>query len=148
MAFKRRTQYNPKRRIEDAPEAEALKSLVDKVQYGGNPEHKRNPGDFGLTPPASPRAHKSLCDDANVVTKNEALSLLKAGIQKGLISVQKGHGGLFPQNIWTVKQLGNGEIALESQLENPISGFYHGYPMPENDPMSKAILERWKRNHE
>ena len=143
MSFKRRTQYNPKRRILDDPDAELLKNLADNIQYGGNPEHKRNPGDFGLTPPASPRPHKSLCDDVGVFNKAEALSLLKSGVDKGLISVQKGQGGFFPQNIWTVKKLAKGVVALESQLENPLSGIYHGYPMPNNDPMSKVVLDRW-----
>jgi hypothetical protein len=49
-------QFNPKRRFL-AVDTDVLKRLDDlskKVSYGGNPEHKKNPGDFGLTPPASP----------------------------------------------------------------------------------------------
>jgi hypothetical protein len=44
-----------------------LPDLASKVRYGGNPEHKRNPGDFGLQPPSCPRPDKSLCDGIGVV---------------------------------------------------------------------------------
>lgn len=37
-----------------------LAKLASQVKYGGNPEHKRNPGNFGLTPPSGPRPGKSL----------------------------------------------------------------------------------------
>ncbi|MDO9400469.1 MAG: hypothetical protein Q7T46_03245 [Polaromonas sp.] len=46
----RYNQFNPKRRFLQ-PSAEELTRLCDlakTVAYGGNPEHKKNPGDFGL----------------------------------------------------------------------------------------------------
>jgi len=60
----RYTKFNTKRRLKacDAPELARLAELAQRVNYGGNPEHKKNPGDFGLTPPADPRPGKSLCD--------------------------------------------------------------------------------------
>lgn len=30
------------------------------ARYEGSPHHKRNPGDFGLTPPSAPRLDKTL----------------------------------------------------------------------------------------
>ena len=50
----RYNQFNPKRRLlqPSAEDVERLCVLAEKVVYGGNPEHKRNPGDFGLTPPS------------------------------------------------------------------------------------------------
>lgn len=75
----RYSQFNPKRRFLEV-NADVLKRLDDqskRVSYGGNPEHKKNPGDFGLTPPASPRQGKSLCDVADVFTRREALTLIK-----------------------------------------------------------------------
>lgn len=58
--MRRRRTYNPKRRIRPLPlDPQALSELsamVEQVQYGGNPEHKRHPGDFGLVPPISWRA--------------------------------------------------------------------------------------------
>ena len=51
-----------------------------RVKYGGNPEHKRNPGDFGLTPPSQPRADKTLCDEVAVFKRTTALRLLRKGI--------------------------------------------------------------------
>lgn len=48
--------------------------------------------------------------------------------------------GKWPQNIWAVTDEG---CPVEAQLENQVQGTYHGYPMPEADPMRKEILERW-----
>ena len=113
--------------------------MIKKVKYGGNPEHKKNPGDFGLTSPSSPRTAKSLCDIAEIFTRKVAISYIKAGLDKGMISEQM--KGQWPQNIWAVTSDG---IPLEAQLENPESGVYHGYPMPESDPFSHKVIEEWK----
>lgn len=142
MAFKRRTSYNPKRRIQSADAG--VQDTWEDADYGGNPEHKRNPGDFGLTPPASPRPHKSLCDDANITSKKQAKDLLLAGIRKGLVSEQRNQATDWPQNIWAVTCHG---VALEAQLENAQQGIYHGYPMPESDPLTAKVLEEWSKRH-
>ena len=107
--------------------------------YGGNPEHKRDPGDFNLTPPAAPRPAKSLCDDASVFTRAEALGLLQEGLRRGLVSVQERNG--WPQNVWAVAENG---VPLEAQLENSERGIYHGYPLPANDPLHGVVLKRWR----
>jgi hypothetical protein len=75
----RYNQFNPKRRplTPDANELARLSALAKVVTYGGNPEHKRNPGDFGLTPPSDPRRAKSLCDAANIFSRTVAHSLLQ-----------------------------------------------------------------------
>lgn len=134
-------KYNSKRKILDADKAdtERLAQLVRVVSYGGNPEHKKNPGDFGLTPPADPRQGKSLCDVANVFTRGIALELLRNGIRNGLVSNRE-EGG-WPKNIWSVTESG---IPLEAQLENSKIGSYHGYPMPRSDPLSSEVLSRWR----
>ena len=106
------------------------------LRYGGNPEHKRSPGDFGLTPPASPRPLKTLCDQVHIFTRSEATRLLRAGFKKGLFSVQERNG--WPQNVWAVTDAGQ---PLEAQLES--DGQYHGYPMQEADPFCKEVLDRW-----
>ena len=133
-------QFNPKRRIKNAESAdtERLAELASRVGYGGNPEHKKNPGDFGLTPPANPRLGKSLCDDAEIFTRKAALRLLKMGLRKGMISDRA--DGDWPKNIWSVTETGR---PMEAQLENPVLGTYHGYPMPDNDPLASDVLHRW-----
>lgn len=140
MMRRRTTSFNSKRRIQENADSNFLEELVNSVRYGGNPEHKRNPGDFGLTPPALPRPDKSLCDSAEIFTRAEAERLLRAGIERGLISEQMRNG--YPQNIWSVK----GNMPLEAQLENGSQGIYHGYPVPCADPFGKEILERWRRH--
>ena len=141
--MRRYGQFNPKRRLITPAQAEAraqeLTALAARVGYGGNPEHKKNPGDFNLTPPSDPRQGKSLCDVAKIFERQIALELLRAGIRKGLVSDR---GAEWPKNVWSVTPEG---IALEAQLENPDLGTYHGYPMPETDPMAGEVLRRWGR---
>ncbi|MDV7900023.1 hypothetical protein R4J99_31225, partial [Pseudomonas aeruginosa] len=35
-------------------------------------------------------------------------------------------------------------IPLEAQLENPETGQYHGYPMPDSDPFASEVISRWR----
>jgi len=135
-----RRRFNPKRRIVTDGGAD-LESLSGQVSYVGNPAHKRNPGDFGLTPPAAPSGDKTLCDDLGIVRREEALRLLRQGVQRGLISVQR--RGAFPQNVWAVTDDGH---PVEAQLDNVEAGSFHGYPMPESDPFVHEVLERWVRS--
>ena len=95
--------------------------MADQARYGGNPEHKRTPGDFGLTPPSLPRQGKTLCDSVRIFARDAAASLLKEGLRRGLVSVQE-RGG-WPQNVWAVTPDG---VPLEAQREG--DGIYHGYP--------------------
>lgn len=137
----RKAGHNLKRRIRQSVEPDYLQKLVDLVKYGGNPEHKKNPGDFGLMPPSQTRADKSLCDIVGIFSKKEATRLLKDGVKRGLVSEQMRNG--YPQNIWAVT---NGGWPLEAQLENAETGTYHGYPMNETDPFRNEVLRRWKRS--
>ncbi len=132
-----RQRFNSKRCILD-PRASfsKLEELANAIGYGGNPEHKQNPGDFGLTPPASPRPDKTLCDAIAIFKWRQALDLLKRGVQRGLISMR--FVGKFPQNIWSVT---DGGVPVEAQLENRELGQYHGYPLPEIDPFRDVVLE-------
>jgi hypothetical protein len=132
-------KFNNKRRIRENCDPDFLERLCGTVRYGGNPEHKRNPGDFGLTPPSLPRPDKSLCDAVSIFSKLEALTLLRQGVRKGLVSIAEING--FPQNIWSVT--GDG-CPLEAQLENSEQGVYHGYPMVETDPLRMKIIEAWR----
>ncbi len=137
--FTKRKSFNGKRAIAACPVEADLKRWGKSVRYGGNPEHKRNAGDFGLIPPASPRRDKTLCDKANIFQRKLALELLKRGIKRGLVSNQVRNG--FPQNVWAVSDDGT---PFEAQLENPGNGTYHGYPMPVDDTFRELVLEKWK----
>lgn len=122
-----------------------LQDLAERVRYGGNPEHKRNPGDFGLTPSARLRADKTACNEVGITERRVALRLLREGIRKGLVSDQARGPEQFPQNVWAVTEDG---YPLEAQLENPGTGSYHGYPMPVADPFREVVVERWNRNEQ
>ncbi len=116
--------------------------LAEHVRYAGNPEHKKNPGDFGLHPPSNPRPGKSLCDSAKIFSRREARNLIKDGLRRGMISDR--FQDQWPKNVWAMTSDG---IPLEAQLENPQLGTYHGYPMPESDPLAKEIKHVWKERH-
>lgn len=133
-----RATFNPKRKIR-AVASDALANLANRVKYAGSPFHKRNPGDFGLSPPSQPRPDKTLCDATGITTVRESLRLLRLGVSKGLISEQT-RGG-FPQNIWSVTDDG---IPLEAQLTNRETGVYHGYPMPSSDDFRDQVLRHWR----
>ena len=143
MSFKKRgNKFNPKRKIRpySVENKEEYITLSQKIGYGGNSEHKKNPNDFNLVPPTSPRSAKSLCDDVEIFERKKALKLLKEGARHGIISEQERNG--FPQNIWAVDENGK---PLEAQLENQELGTYHGYPVPESDPFSALILTEWNK---
>jgi hypothetical protein len=132
-----------KRKIQSFSERSKPGDLVKDVKYGGNPEHKKNPGDFGLTPPSAPRAAKSLCDTVEIFSRRVAIRYIKDGLRKGMVSNQM--KGKWPQNIWAVTSKG---LPLEAQLENSELGVYHGYPMPESDPFSNEVINEWKARNE
>ena len=138
LTMKPRRTANPKRKLVEPTVAAEFRSLGSHVSYGGNPEHKRNPGDFNLSPPAIPRQGKSLCDDAGVVRRQDALDLLKRAFERGTVSVQARNG--WPKNVWAVTE---GGVALEAMLENHETGAYHGYPMLPIDPLRDEVLMRW-----
>ncbi len=85
---RRNGTYNTKRQLADLRQLppERLQQLAERLLYGGNPEHKRNPGDVGLTPPSGARIGKMLCDDVGSFHRQEALELLRSGVAAGLIS--------------------------------------------------------------
>ncbi len=134
-----RKHFNRKRRLAEPmlPQSD-LNDLATKVQYVGSPYHKRNQGDFGLTPPAQPRADKTLCDEAGIVSKAEAERYLVKGVQRGMVSSAGPDG--FPKHVWAVT---DGGVVLEAKYNNVGPGSYHGYPLFKPDPFRKAILDRW-----
>jgi hypothetical protein len=85
----RRKGYNPKRRIAPAEQwpEEKCRIMACRIRYGGNPEHKCRPGDYGLVPPANPRPGKTLCDAEGEFPKARAEELLRAGLLRGMASV-------------------------------------------------------------
>ena len=140
--MRERRGYNPKRQIapDDLSSLASRNALLSEVLYGGNPEHKRSPGDYGFTPPAQPRPGKTLCDAEGPFLKDNALELLKSGLAKGMVSVRNNNG--WPQNVWAISDTGE---LFEAQLENSIRGIYHGYPMPKNDDFRLEVIREWKR---
>jgi len=134
-----RRSRNPKRRLHPSPKQERLAELAEAVDYGGHPHHKRSPGDFGLTPPASPRPNKSLCDGVGIFRRAAALDHLVDGIRHGTVSADADQG--FPRHVWS---LIDGVRVLEARCDNFQTGRYHGYPIETDDPMADLVIEKWK----
>ena len=139
--MRRYRKYNPKRRLESHGTHSELElaKLAGSVKYTGNPEHKRNPGDFGLSPPSQPRRDKTLCDAAGILTRTDAHKYLRLGLKRGAVSEQFVDG--WPKIVWAVTEDG---IPLEAQRDG--TGSYHGYPMPPEDPMVAEIKKFWAWN--
>jgi hypothetical protein len=116
-------------------EKEFLKS---RAAYEGSPHHKRNPGDFRLTPPSAPRIDKTLCDEAGIFKVAKANEIFAAAIDRGIISVAEVGG--FPKQMWAVA---DGQV-FEAMLGGSIEGRYHGYPIRKSDPLHDLITNAWK----
>ncbi len=106
--------------------------------YEGSPLHKRNPGDFGLTPPASPRPDKTLCDEAAIFAAEEARRLF----ERGLVSEQWTAEG-FPKQLWSVDEDGQPYEAMHGGAKPDC---YHGYPVRKADPFFDELTEAWGRH--
>ncbi len=119
--------------------ADDLNSIAEQLSYSGNPLHKRNPGDYKLTPPcAGGRPGKTLCDTARIFKREEALALLREGCRRGLIDANFDDG--WPKRIWAVHQ----GMVLEAQHDKSPPGSYHGYPLQTDDHFREIILSRWE----
>lgn len=140
--MKKRSGYNPKRKIAPADKftEKERTSFARRCSYGGNPEHKRNPANYGLTPPSSPRPGKTLCDASGNISKADAKRLITAGFRKGMVSVRDING--WPSNVWSVSKE---DEVYEACLENRVQGIYHGYPMPNDDDFRAKVIEEWKQ---
>lgn len=129
-----------RRRIRDHRLSDAEKEgLRSRIAYEGNPAHKRNPGDFDLTPPAAPRLDKTLCDEAEVLDYATAMTLLCQAIDGGLVSEARTTDG-FPKQLWVVTDTGQ---VFEAMYGGSRTGCYHGYPIRKTDPFSDYITKQW-----
>ena len=118
--------------------------LQANAAYEGSPFHKKNPNDFGLTPPTYPvRPEKTLCDEAGITQKKIALKLFERALQVGLVSECWTAG--FPKQMWVVD---DGEQVFELMYGGSRPGRYHGYPIRLRDPWSEEIKRVWReRRH-
>ncbi len=107
--------------------------------YEGSPYHKRNPGDFGLSPPAAPRPDATLCDEAGILRKEEAEELFKAAQARALVSEAKTNTG-YPRQMWVVAKDGR---VFECMYGGSRDGRYHGYPVRRSDPLFDKITKAW-----
>ena len=138
----RRRKFNSKRRLHKGLDKARANTIAQSIAYRGSPHHKRVPGDFGFTPPSSPRPGKTLCDGVGIFQVRVANRLLRKGAECGLVSNDADQG--FPRYIWVVTE--NGDV-LEARCDNPKQGMYHGYPLEHNDPMSDMVIRRWKEKY-
>ncbi len=114
-----------------------VKILSNNPKYVGNPFHKRNPGNFNLTPPSCATTRKNLCDDVAIFNRNIAQQLLEDGLRHGFFSVLMCNG--WPRNVWA---LFDNKIPLEARLDQ-YAGTYHGFPMDRRDPLYMEIIKNW-----
>lgn len=119
--------------------AEERERLRQVARYEGSPHHKKNPGDFKLTPPSAPRPEKTLCDEAGVSRRSEAERLLALAIERGLASEKTVADGL-PKQLWVVDE--NGRV-FEAMHGGSTPGSYHGYPIRRTDPLFTEVSKRW-----
>ena len=100
----RRQGNNPKHRVsaKQGIDSAVLDRCAKHAIYTGSPHHKRFPSDYNFHPPANPRPNKSLCDSKIIIKRNEARTLFREGIRRGMISEPMNDG--LPKYVWAVKE--------------------------------------------
>ena len=115
-----------------------LRRMAEKARYRPSPYHKADPSIAGE---ATPRPDKTVCGRRVLAGGcQDAAELLKAGLLRGMTSIQVRHG--WPQNVWAVDGEG---IVYEAQLGNSELGEYHGYPMKMDDHFVRFVRKEWER---
>lgn len=130
-----------RRRIRTVPLSPDEQQRLAEAVYEGHSHHKRNPGDFGLQPPAAPRPDKTLCDEAGIFRKAEAKRLFSRARERALVSENTTHGG-YPKQLWVVDDRGRVFEAMHGGSRN---NAYHGYPIRHCDPLHEQVLRAWER---
>jgi hypothetical protein len=141
----RKVREETERTIRDAALTDAQREFLRQhARYEGSPLHKRDPNNFGLIPPASPRADKTLCDEAGVFDKQVAMTLFERAITAGLVSAKDKAEG-FPAQMWVVDDDGR---VFEMIYGGSRPGRYHGYPIRRANPLFDKITSAWsERRH-
>jgi len=114
--------------------------FLDAAKYVGSANHKRRPADYGFHPPASPRPHKSLCDDLRLIPAAEARRLFVDGVRRGMVSEYCTGNGL-PKYVWSVDA--EGEV-YEAKWDR---GGYHGYRLDKDGERHQCeyVLKAWRQ---
>ncbi len=113
--------------------------LKAHARYEGSPLHKKEPHNFDLTPPSSPREDKTLCDEAGIYDKKVAFDLFRTAVEVGLVSDKQKSPG-FPSQIWVVDDQGR---VFELMYGGSVTGRYHGYPIRRTNPLFNKIATAW-----
>lgn len=138
----KRQSNRPDRRLAPANTypPDVLAALAKAVSYDGSGIHKLRPGDYGFTPPVSPRPSKSVCDDLRPVLKAEAGRLLRQGILCGMVSPFA--SASIPKYVWAVAP--DGEV-FEAKTKPGQESVYHGYRLGDDDSVMRDLIRReWK----
>ena len=135
----REKREETKRSIREAPLTDAERAFLRaRARYEGSPFHKKEPHNFDLTPPTSPRKDKTLCDEAGIFDKKVASDLFARAIDVGLVSAKDKLSG-FPAQMWVV---GDGRV-FEIMYGGSQEGYYHGYPIRRSNLLFDKILTAW-----
>lgn len=138
----REVKADMRRTIRSMPLSDGEKAFLhEHAIYEGSPLHKKNPGDFGLTPPAAPRLGKTLCDEAAITQRADARALLGKAIDGGLASEATTAEG-FPKQLWVVDDHGR---VFEAIYGGSQTGHYHGYPIRNQTAMFDQITKAWAK---
>ncbi len=136
----RQAREATEREIRTTPLSEDERTFLRAhAAYEGSPFHKKEPNNFGLTPPTYPRPDKTLCDEAGITDKAIAFALFDRALEVGLVSRAWKDG--FPKQIWVVD---DGNQVFEAIYGGSKRGCYHGYPVRLRDPLFAQVRTAWE----
>ena len=104
--------------------AEELRSLAERVEYIGSPEHKDQPSFAGHP---RPRADATICDQSFANRLEEILRWLRDAVERGCVGAP--WEGDFPRYVWYK----DGDDVYEARLVNRERGQYKGYRLMEEE---------------
>lgn len=140
----REVRKETRRTLREACLSEDEKAFLRaNAAYEGSPYHKKEPNDFGLTPPTQPRRDATLCDEAGIVDRDVANLLFGRAIDVGLVSAVW-VAERFPKQMWVVSDDGR---VFEAMYGGSQPGRYHGYPIRLRDPLYEKIKNVWNSIH-
>ncbi len=136
----RKIREETERSLRDTPLTDAQRRFLrEQARYEGSPLHKKEPNNFGLIPPTSPRLDKTLCDEAGIVDKQVADGLFALALEVGLVSAKDKVEG-FPAQMWVVDAEGR---VFELIYGGSRAGRYHGYPIRRANPLFAKVAAAW-----
>jgi len=105
-------------------------TLLERVNYRNHAQH--------CGPPPTWCPNKAKCPLG--FRSADALGLLKEGLRRSMFPPES---GAVPSPVWAVDDCT--KMVYEAKITNAATAEYHGYPLPDSDPLKPQIIRQWQQ---